>query len=62
MEWISWIILYFAAGAVLTVILWNEMKINWQAEASDIKMLIIAAFFVWPLVIVFICLVGIFKK
>lgn len=62
MEWISWIILYLLAGFGILKILLVKMKINWQEIDASTRLLLIATPFMWPLVIVFIVLVGIFKK
>jgi len=55
MEWV----LYFAVGAVVTVILLLKMKINWRSEGFSTKFLIIVTPFAWPLVLVFIVVVAV---
>lgn len=56
-----WIVEYLAVGVVVLLILWNVLKIDWNAEATNTKLLMIATPFAWPLVLGFIIYVRVFK-
>lgn len=62
MEWSLWILGYLVIGLILTVILWKAFQIEWNAEAGDTKLLIIATPVGWPLVLLFIGFVRVFTK
>lgn len=62
MEWILWIIGYLAVGGILLVVLYKAMEIDWEAEATDTKLLMIATPVAWPLVLLFIAFVKVFMR
>lgn len=62
MDWILWIIGYLAVGFVTCGILWKALGIQWGAEADDTKLLIAITPIGWPLVLLLIVGVWIFKR
>ena len=61
MEWWVGLSIYLGIGVVIFAMLWKLFHIMWQFEAADMKALMVVTPFLWPLVLVFILVMKLWR-
>lgn len=64
MTWILIALVYLIVGFVLFAVFWRAFNIQWEAEAMDMQIMMVATPVLWPLVLLFMLAVwfGVFGK
>jgi hypothetical protein len=62
MEWIIYILGYLAIGSAVLALLFKFMKIKWERESLDTKAWIVVTPVAWPVVVILVASVWMFKK
>lgn len=56
------IILYLLTGCAFLFALWRVMDVHWAGESLGTKFLLLATPFIWPLVAIFIGVIGLIER